>query len=96
MQLTRILEAGVPVVIVTGRGKSVGADLRGACLDRRIWAKASVGYYNGAAAGSAPLQDEQAPVRGVPSGDLLGTGGIHFAEQGLPKTRRVGRPAVLS
>ncbi|MCC6425185.1 MAG: HAD hydrolase family protein [Phycisphaerales bacterium] len=67
-QLNRILAAGVPVVIVTGRGKSVGADLR-RTLDRKGWGHASVGYYNGAQV--APLDDDQAPVRGEPSGDLL-------------------------
>jgi fructoselysine-6-P-deglycase FrlB-like protein len=55
-----LLEAGVRMGIATGRGRSVGNDLR-ARLPERFWASVLVGYYNGGEI--APLADADAPDR---------------------------------
>lgn len=56
--LERVMELGLAVGVVTGRGKSVGAALRQA-LPRHVWERVWVGYYNGAEC--APLADAAAP-----------------------------------
>lgn len=45
-QLSRVLEGGVMIGIATGRGGSVGADLRGV-LPSALHDRVMVGYYNG-------------------------------------------------
>ena len=44
--LTNIVEHGVTLGIASGRGRSVGHAMRES-LDRRVWEKVLVGYYNG-------------------------------------------------
>ena len=66
-ELERLLATGLPGAIATGRGGSVGTDLRGK-LARRYWDRVLVGYYNGAEI--APLRDADAPTRGAASGRL--------------------------
>jgi hydroxymethylpyrimidine pyrophosphatase-like HAD family hydrolase len=44
--LTNIVEHGVTLGIASGRGRSVGHAMRES-LDRRVWGKVLVGYYNG-------------------------------------------------
>jgi hypothetical protein len=56
--LERLIGLGLSLGVVTGRGKSVGAALRGA-LPKGVWERVHVGYYNGAEC--APLADEDAP-----------------------------------
>lgn len=57
-QLSRLLFAGLKIGVATGRGRSVGVDLRNA-LPEALWAAVTVGYYNGA--DIAPLSDIDAP-----------------------------------
>jgi len=61
--LSRILEAGTPLAIATGRGDSVGDDLR-AVLPQKLWDGVLVGYYNGAICLplAKALQKESVPV----------------------------------
>jgi fructoselysine-6-P-deglycase FrlB-like protein len=56
--LTRLLKAGVPIGVATGRGKSVGRDLR-ARISNTLWPSVLIGYYNGGEV--ARLDDETAP-----------------------------------
>lgn len=46
-ELIRIVDGGVRVAIATGRGSSVGRDLRNV-LPETLWGRVIVGYYNGA------------------------------------------------
>jgi hydroxymethylpyrimidine pyrophosphatase-like HAD family hydrolase len=57
-ELIRILRAGVPVGVATGRGKSVRERLQEA-LPRDLWGQVVVGYYNGGDIG--PLTDDERP-----------------------------------
>ena len=57
-QLIRLLNAGLKIAVATGRGRSVGVDLRDA-LPEVLWPTVTVGYYNGA--DTAPLSDADAP-----------------------------------
>jgi hydroxymethylpyrimidine pyrophosphatase-like HAD family hydrolase len=59
-ELIRLLRAGVPLGIATGRGKSVRKSLQDA-LPKTLWEKVILGYYNGAECGL--LNDD-----GVPDG----------------------------
>ena len=56
--LQRLLSGGVPVGIATGRGQSVGRDLRNR-LDRTSISSITIGYYNGG--DIAPLEDDTRP-----------------------------------
>jgi len=66
--LTRVVELGLPLGIATGRGKSVGKELRSA-LPRNHWDRVAVGYYNGAEV--ALLSDEDAPHKRTPTDPTL-------------------------
>jgi fructoselysine-6-P-deglycase FrlB-like protein len=57
-ELVRLLRAGIPVGIATGRGKSVRKSLQQA-LPKVVWKRLIVGYYNGAECN--PLSDSSAP-----------------------------------
>ena len=57
-ELVRLLRAGVPLGIATGRGKSVRKSIQEA-LPKALWKRVIVGYYNGAECAS--LSDENAP-----------------------------------
>lgn len=57
-ELARILRAGIPVGIATGRGKSVRERLQEA-LPRDLWGRVVVGYYNGGEIG--PLSNDECP-----------------------------------
>jgi hydroxymethylpyrimidine pyrophosphatase-like HAD family hydrolase len=61
-QITRLLEAGMPVGIATGRGKSVRKDLRHAVNDPGLWKRVLVGYHNGSEI--AFLDDDTQPPAG--------------------------------
>jgi HAD superfamily hydrolase (TIGR01484 family) len=63
--INRLLEAGIPVGIATGRGKSVRKDLRQAVSDSNLWKRVLVGYHNGSEI--AFLADDTQPPLG---GDL--------------------------
>lgn len=56
--LTRLLQAGLPIGIATGRGRSVRDDLRRA-LPQELWTNVYLGYYNGAEI--AGLADDMRP-----------------------------------
>ena len=58
--LSWLLDRGVTIGIATGRGKSVGTELR-ACLQKRYWPQVVMGYYNGG--DIAGLADAAAPDR---------------------------------
>lgn len=45
--LLRLLDAGVQIVVATGRGKSVGNSFKES-FDRKYWSQIKIGYYNGA------------------------------------------------
>jgi len=45
--LQRLLDAGVQIIVATGRGKSVGDSFKES-FDRQYWPQIRVGYYNGA------------------------------------------------
>lgn len=49
-ELIRLLEAGIPIGIATGRGKSVRKALQQA-IPKTLWQRIIVGYYNGAECG---------------------------------------------
>lgn len=53
-EVVRLLRAGVPVGVATGRGGSAGNALRKA-VPERLWERVVVGYYNGGEL--APLSD---------------------------------------
>jgi hydroxymethylpyrimidine pyrophosphatase-like HAD family hydrolase len=53
--LARLLSAGIPVGVATGRGRSVREDLR-KVVPKRLWKGVHIAYYNGAAV--ALLTDE--------------------------------------
>ncbi len=57
-ELIRVLKAGVPIGIATGRGKSVRESLRQA-IPSSLWQQIIVGYYNGAEC--ADLHDDAVP-----------------------------------
>ena len=57
-ELIRILRAGIPVGVATGRGKSVRERLQEA-LPSELWRQVVVGYYNGGDIG--PLTDDERP-----------------------------------
>jgi hypothetical protein len=57
-ELVRILGAGVPVGVATGRGRSVGDQLR-ETVPRALWKQTLIGYYNGSEI--ACLDDSKAP-----------------------------------
>ena len=57
-EIVRLLQAGVPLGIATGRGKSVRKSLQEA-LPMALWNQITVGYYNGAECGS--LSNNNAP-----------------------------------
>lgn len=65
--LIRLLRAEVRVAIATGRGRSVGNDLRKK-LPEDLWPRVMIGYYNGGVIGM--LSDSTLPERGEPSGVL--------------------------
>lgn len=56
--LIRLVEAGVKIGIATGRGDSIGKDLR-SCLPKLLWPHILIGYYNGGEI--ATLDDEDSP-----------------------------------
>lgn len=62
--LLQVLKKKLPLVIATGRGKSVRAQLQ-ACLPRRFWGRVLVGYYNGS--DIALLTDDHRPNKGSPA-----------------------------
>jgi hydroxymethylpyrimidine pyrophosphatase-like HAD family hydrolase len=59
--LLRFLEAGIPIVVATGRGKSVREQLQ-ASLPSNLWNRIFIGYYNGS--DTAPLNDNNHPESG--------------------------------
>jgi HAD superfamily hydrolase (TIGR01484 family) len=61
--LINLLDAGIPVGIATGRGRSAGKDLRSS-LPARLWKRILIAYYNGGTVAS--LSDESQPVRDAP------------------------------
>jgi hypothetical protein len=62
VELTRLLQAGIPVGVATGRGKSVRERLREA-LPMDLWGRMVVGYYNG---GDIGLLDDDSRPDGSP------------------------------
>ena len=59
-ELRRLVSLGLGVGVATGRGRSVGNDLRNA-LPEALWTSVLVGYYNGGEV--APLSDVSSPDR---------------------------------
>jgi HAD superfamily hydrolase (TIGR01484 family) len=59
-EILRLLRVGIRIGIATGRGKSVGVDLR-RVLPKKYWKCVIIGYYNGSEI--APLSDEMCPDR---------------------------------
>ena len=66
--LTRLLVAGTPLAIATGRGKSVREQLQRA-IPERFWRRVIVGYYNGS--DIAYLCDDEHPMLDDSPEDLL-------------------------
>jgi hypothetical protein len=67
-ECSRLLGAGLHLGIATGRGKSVRVELQ-KVLDRNLWARVHVGYYNGTAIGA--LGDDALPKTDEPSDAVL-------------------------
>lgn len=67
-ECSRLLNAGLQLGIATGRGKSVREELQ-KVLDRKLWARVHVGYYNGTAIGA--LGDDALPKTNEPSDAVL-------------------------
>ena len=61
-ELTRLAARDIMIGVATGRGKSVRNDLRNA-LDKKLWTRVIVGYYNGSDLGN--LNDESHPKSGL-------------------------------
>ena len=61
--LVRVIESAAALGIATGRGRSVGEDLRRR-LPPSLWERVVVGYYNGSDVAS--LADEDAPDKSAP------------------------------
>jgi len=86
-QLVRLLEAGVPVGIATGRGKSVRTDLREAVNDSALWRRVLVGYHN--ASEIAFLDDDTQPPA---SGSLDETlRAVEAAVRAHPRLSRIAK-----
>ncbi len=66
--LSRLLMAGIPVGVATGRGRSVREDFRKA-LPKRLWRNVYVGYYNAADIGS--LSEDGHPNPSLPRSESL-------------------------
>jgi fructoselysine-6-P-deglycase FrlB-like protein len=71
-ELVRLLRAGVPVGVATGRGGSAGDALRKA-VPKRLWERVVVGYYNGGEL--APLAEAARPTAGSPVDGLADLAG---------------------
>ncbi len=67
-ECSRLLKAGIHLGIATGRGKSVREELQKA-LDRKLWARVHIGYYNGTDIGA--LSDDSLPKRDEPNDAVL-------------------------
>lgn len=67
-ECSRLLKAGIHLGIATGRGKSVREELQ-KVLDRKLWARVHIGYYNGTAIGA--LGDDALPKTDEPSDPAL-------------------------
>ncbi|MDP3275610.1 MAG: hypothetical protein Q8Q09_10475 [Deltaproteobacteria bacterium] len=67
-ECSRLLKAGLHLGIATGRGKSVREELQ-KVLDRKLWARVHIGYYNGTAIGA--LADDALPKTDEPSDPAL-------------------------
>ncbi|MCY1037020.1 HAD hydrolase family protein [Corallococcus sp. BB11-1] len=68
IECSRLLKAGIHLGIATGRGKSVREELQKA-LDRKLWARVHIGYYNGTDIGA--LGDNNLPARDEPNDEVL-------------------------
>ena len=86
-QLIRLLENGIWIGVATGRGTSVGRDLR-ACLPSSLWQRVLIGYYNGA--DIAGLEDNDAPERDDALCDSLSA--IASAIQSTPELHQWTKP----
>jgi HAD superfamily hydrolase (TIGR01484 family) len=67
-ECSRLLNAGLHLGIATGRGKSVREELQ-KVLDRKLWARVHIGYYNGTAISA--LGDDALPKTDGPSDAVL-------------------------
>lgn len=67
-ECSRLLKAGLHLGIATGRGKSVREQLQ-KVLDRKLWARVHIGYYNGTDIGA--LGDDALPKTHEPSDAVL-------------------------
>lgn len=67
-ECSRLLKAGIHLGIATGRGKSVREELQKA-LDRKLWARVHIGYYNGTDIGA--LGEDSLPKRDEPNDAVL-------------------------
>lgn len=67
-ECSRLLKAGLHLGIATGRGKSVREEFQ-KVLDRKLWARVHIGYYNGTAIGA--LGDDALPKTDEPSDPAL-------------------------
>lgn len=67
-ECSRLLKTGLHLGIATGRGKSVREELQKA-LDRKLWDRVHLGYYNGTAIGA--LGDDALPKTDEPTEPVL-------------------------
>lgn len=67
-ECSRLLNAGLHLGVATGRGKSVREELQKR-LDRKLWARVHIGYYNGTDIGA--LGDDALPKTDGPSDAVL-------------------------
>lgn len=87
--LTWLLARRVRIGIATGRGSSVGKELR-ARLPERFWSRVLVGYYNGGAI--AQLTNAQAPDRSAVVDDSLSAARDALESSGTVTTLAVVTP----
>lgn len=63
-EIVRLLRSGIHIGIATGRGRSVGVDLR-SVIPKELWPSVLIGYYNGSVlrelADTDPLHSSQEP-----------------------------------
>ena len=83
--LIRLLEQGLPIAVVTGRGGSARRALQQA-IPTKLWADVIVGYYNGGDWG--PLSDDQKP-NGQGNDSRLHEIALSLAESYLAETAKI-------
>ena len=90
--LITLLDAGFPLGVATGRGKSVRETLR-AALPKRVWDLVTVGFYNGAIV--LPLSNDDNLNGDDSSGSLVAAADV-IRQAGIPGIKLTVRPLQVT